>query len=48
MTDKYKISRTGRNNYRDRDELMVSHLDVRKALEARGQEWYSTWERVLC
>ena len=48
VPDIFRGDHKNRINYRDRDELMVSDLDVRKALEARGQEWYSMCERVLC
>lgn len=52
VPDIFRGDHKNRINYRDRDELMVSDLDVRKALEAQGQEWYSSrtsmWERVLC
>jgi len=48
VPDIFRGDHKNRINYRDRDELMVSDLDVRKALKAQGQEWYLTWERVLC
>ena|SRR5260221_14626306 len=46
VPDIFRGDHKNRVNYRDRNELMVSDLDARKALKDRSGT--RQWERVLC